>query len=59
MKLHAGLCKASTYLAVDLSHQSTLTHVGSDGSQPLDRMEKYCKKGYGKTGENIGTDFKL
>lgn len=22
-------------------------------------MTKFCKKGYGKTGENIGTDFKL
>lgn len=36
-----------------------LTHTGSDGCEPLDRVAKFCRKGFGKTGENIGTDFKL
>ena len=39
--------------------QKDISHTGSNGSQPLDRVCKFCKKGYGKTGENIGTDFKL
>lgn len=45
--------------AEDLSHQKEVSHEGSDGSQPLERVSKFCKKGVGKTGENIGTDFKL
>ncbi len=50
MQIHSGLCKAASVHAEDLSMQKDLSHTGSDGSQPLDRVVKYCKKGYGKTG---------
>jgi uncharacterized protein YkwD len=36
--------------AEDLALQKDITHTGSDGSQPLDRLLRFCKKGYGKTG---------
>ena len=45
--------------AEDLANQKDLSHTGSNGSEPLDRVSQFCRRGSGKTGENIGTDFKL
>lgn len=56
---HEGLCKAAAMHADDLARGKDLSHTGSDGSEPLDRVCKFCRKSNGKTGENIGIDFKL
>ena len=36
-----------------------MTHQGSDNSEPIDRISRFCRKSYGKSGENISTEFKI
>ena len=59
MLKHEGLCRAAADHAEDLAGRQELSHTGSDKSEPLERVSRHCRKGFGKTGENIGTDFKL
>ena len=59
LQKHEGLCKAAEAHAEDLSKKNTISHTGSDSSGPLERVSRFCKRSSGKTGENIGTDFKL
>lgn len=39
--------------------KNQITHAGSDGPEPIDQISQFCRKKFGKSGENIGTYFKL
>lgn len=58
LKLSAGLTAAALTHSEDLARRNTLSHTGSDRSQPSDRVEKFCTvagNSWG-SGENILDD---
>ena len=49
-----GLAQAALAHAIEIGRAGHIEHVGADGSQPFDRMQRHGRVG-GYSGENIGT----